>query len=291
VLRIGVFDAASRKKYAKRAEYVHTSCSLILVVSAMARGAFPVIFSAEPIERNPLYQSFHEFMVVFVVITALLLLFSWHLKVRLGHPAAWTTLQALCNKLQQEVFPLCKASGAHLIDDHRVTLFRHQNRALRSIGNSQLGMNFWKRVCGVGQGWLVPVLRSGDASRTSNSIFRASRNDRASKAEGIAGRAWGADGAVTVHGLPLINNASSEEDIKDYASKTMISVDRIRACIAQNKPLARSFWAHRVKMQGGTSWGVVVLDSMSPDEINNTKAEDGFKWLSEAATELLKEVS
>lgn len=284
-----MFDAEKRKKWANRAEIAHTYSSLTLMVSGISRGVFPLI-NNEAISSSKHYELFHGIAVGVVFVAAVVMFISWIAKRRIGPSAAWSTLQALCNKLHNEIFSEY-INNNDLLDDHRVTLFRYQKRSWRALINNELGLSWWQRLRHFNRGWLVPVIRSGDASRGTNSLFRVSKDGRAAQFEGVAGQAWGRSKAISVANLPMINHTSKSEHVFEYAKKTFMTVERLNSCIQNNKQLARSFWAHRLIKRGGVTWGVIVLDSKSSNEINEEAVTTAFKWISEAAAELLKEVS
>ena len=61
--------------------------------------------------------------------------------------------------------------------------------------------------------------------------------DDAENAEGIAGKAWASQNVVKKDELPLVQEGSSEADIKAYAEGTFCTVDWVKAKIRDKRPL------------------------------------------------------
>jgi GAF domain-containing protein len=162
-----------------------------------------------------------------------------------GPPWIWETVHYLLDRFQEHVFEKQVGTPLHY---HRVTLFRHI-RLRRSLCRWP-----WS-------GWLVPVERSGHTTRKSRAAFLAP--DDADRAEGIAGQTWAQKRVVIVEDLPDISGTPSLGLLEDYARKTWVSVEWL-----QNRSQhARSFCGIPVEVKGRL-WGVIVLDSRSPDAID-----------------------
>lgn len=151
------------------------------------------------------------------------------------------------------------------IHHHRVTLYRYAEWSFRP---KPLGgwIWFWGWGRGPASGWLIPVARSGHTTQKVKSTFLAP--DDADACEGVVGRAWACEGVIHNANLPLIDNNSSDADIRNYAKNTWVSESWVRSKMSQAKPLARSFVGYPIKVRG-RRWGVVVVDSVDPNGVIN----------------------
>lgn len=140
-------------------------------------------------------------------------------------------------------------------DCHRVTLFAYRKFAF-------WGTRPWTRRRHPWSGWLVPVARSGHATQKVRARFLAP--DRASDAEGIAGKAWRHRSMATVTGLPELSSASAPDDIKTYCERTLISEKWATTRLVDGETLPRALRAAPVEVSNHL-WGVVVLDSIDPN--------------------------
>ena len=67
---------------------------------------------------------------------------------------------------------------------------------------------------------------------------------------------------VSVSGLPDVSTEPTDAEVAQYARETQASESEVR----RKKPLARSYWAFPIEVEG-RRWGVVVVDSRSPEAI------------------------
>lgn len=171
---------------------------------------------------------------------------------QIGPPWVWEHLHLLLDSFQELVFG---DEGGDL-HHHRATLFKRVR-----FGR---GWRLWDW-----SGWLVPVERSGHATRKSKSVFRAP--DNADEAQGVAGSAWAGKQTVYVEGLPDVSGATLPEVLERYASATRISAK----WLAKHKPCSRSFCGIPFDVKG-KRWGVVVLDSRNEQIKHKAPLIDNF---------------
>ena len=161
-----------------------------------------------------------------------------------GQPARWKAVKVALSALREQVFREEIDSGVP-IHHHRVTLFKRTPLRLR--------------ICRFPwSGWLIPVERSGDGTRTTRTVFRLT--DNPDLAEGVVGHSFYRETLLTVSGLPEITGESSTEELQEYARKTWCKLEYLKS----RKPKSRSFVATRVLVNGNT-WGVLVVDSIDPE--------------------------
>jgi hypothetical protein len=121
----------------------------------------------------------------------------------IGPPWVWDAIHHSLDLFQDYAF---LPQPGDMLQDHRVTLFRHVR---------------W-RFCLMKwpwSGWLVPVERSGHTTRRTSVAFRAP--DDANEAEGVAGVTWAGKLPVPVLDLPDMSVKSSLEDVDLYAQKLL----------------------------------------------------------------------
>jgi hypothetical protein len=166
------------------------------------------------------------------------------LRKMLGSPWLCTYVQPLLNIMAKSAFNVKETDGEHY---HRVTLFKHVP---------------WLWCCRrwPWNGWLVAVERSGHTSQSGISYFRAP--DNADQAEGIAGTTWARNKVVTISNLPDLRASPTDADFEVYSTATFVGVERLR----ESLPGSRAFCGIPIEVKGRL-WGVLVLDSRSPDGI------------------------
>ena len=162
-----------------------------------------------------------------------------------GPPWIWQHVHYLLDTFRQHVFKKQRGTPLHY---NRVTLFRY--------------VRFRCALCRwPWSGWLIPVERSGHTTQRSRTAFLVP--DNADRVQGIAGQTWAQNSVVMVNGLPDINGSPSLELLAQYAQQTWVSVPWL-----QNRSQhGRAFCGISVEVKG-RMWGVVVLDSRSPDAID-----------------------
>jgi hypothetical protein len=171
---------------------------------------------------------------------------------QIGPPWVWEHVHILLDSLQEFVFGDEPGDLHH----HRATLFKHVR-----FGR---GWRLWD--C---RGWLVPLERSGHATRKSKSTFRAP--DDADKAEGIAGSAWAGKRTTYVEGLPDVSGEPSHDAIETYATATRCTTK----WLVKHKPSCRSLCGIPLDVKG-KRWGVIVLDSRNEQITQKTALIDNF---------------
>jgi len=200
---------------------------------------------------------------IWLFIGAVIFWLIGHLCRLAGDPATREHIQFLLDKFQEKAF-----HNGESVHHHRVTLFRYKrcwrgywlSRAVRSDDKLwPWGSGYWP--C---SGWLVPVMRSGHTSTRMSTAFLAPQSDP-DLAEGVAGMAWSRNNTVVLENLPDL--PGSKKKAKEYATKTSTPLDLVGRYSARGVPMARSFGATPIEVNNKI-WGVLVLDSRNPAEIN-----------------------
>jgi hypothetical protein len=179
----------------------------------------------------------------------------------IGEPWAWQTIETTLEELQSHAFK----KNVDPLHYHRVTLFKHKRCRFR-ICFGQWRSTFWPWGRGRGpcSGWLVPVARTKHTTQKTKTVFLAP--DDADAAEGIAGQAWNRNVMIPVTDLPDLSTDQSETSISGYANRTWLSQKLIKQRIEMRLGIARSYLGIPIEVKG-KRWGVLVLDSRSPDGI------------------------
>jgi hypothetical protein len=164
----------------------------------------------------------------------------------LGPPWLWKAIHGYLDVFQADAFNRGPDDAQH---HHRVTLFKH-------VGWCWI-LRRWPW-----SGWLIAVERSGHTTQTNISSFRAP--DDADQAEGVAGMTWARNREVGVTKLPDLAGSPTDDDFRTYAKGSFLSVEQLKKKI----PKARSMYGIPVEVKGAL-WGVIVLDSRSPDGIRS----------------------
>jgi hypothetical protein len=197
------------------------------------------------------------------------------LRTYLKPPETWKKINALLNELQKMLFKEERDRGEPL-HNHRVTLFKQGWCIRRGV---------WPL-----NGWLVPVERSGHMTRKTKTIFRAP--DDPNRLEGVAGLTWCTRGVVAIGDLPDLNGSVAsnlqEAAIEEYASKTLVKPEWVRKRIKERKTLGRSFCGIPVEVNGGTLWGVIVVDSQTPLPKAGSQYEDAYRLIASVLGKLLE---
>lgn len=180
---------------------------------------------------------------------------------RFGNPWAWRTIERLLGELR-----------THLIADrylrepvhrHRVTLFRHQQFRLRpAMTRAWTKGEPWRWPW---KGWLVQIARSGHTTQNTKRIFCAP--DNAELAEGVAGQTWARLGTFDVRGIDP-PNLDEPESISNYAKEACVNEEYVKAKLQAGELLPRSMMGFPIE-KGGRPWGVIVVDSIRGDGIED----------------------
>lgn len=190
-------------------------------------------------------QVTQEWAWVLIPLLAAYLGLAQLLRQMIGSPWIWDMIHDLLDDLQEKAFTESNQAPLH---HNRATLFKH--RRFRCV--------FCKWPW---SGWLVPMERSGHATRRSSVAFRAP--DDADQAEGIAGQTWAHDRVLFLNNLPKIEPTSNDKQLSRYAEKTWVTVNWMK----KEQCKARSFCGIPVKVRG-KPWGVIILDSREPAAIS-----------------------
>jgi hypothetical protein len=184
----------------------------------------------------------------------------------LSPPWLWQTVHTYLDVFRADVFDSATDGAYH---HHRVTLFRYVKWrfSLRAVP--------WA-------GWLVPVERSGHTTQSHISCFLAP--DDADRAEGIAGKTWARNRVCGISNLPDLSNNPSSDELAEYAEQSGLSVHQLR----KKMPKTRSMFGIPVEVKGNL-WGVIVVDSRSPDGIKRD-VETIYRPLGKFLPKLLERV-
>lgn len=243
-------------------EWFYIGATMLSAFLGWANG----VEQADPWLRNrPIIWTFIETLqnyTIYLYLTiGLVLIFCFFYR-RAGDPWVMEKLKFILDQYQYKVF---SANGAPA-DHDRVTLFRHKencwfvkhwsaSKSYKPWGDRPFGSNY-----------LVPFLRSGHLSQKTRAIFYAP--DDSDKAEGLCALAWAKKGAVLQVNLPELRLTSSVRAIDKYAKRTNSRPEMVQKYLREGRPLPRSIAAIPIEC-GGRIWGVVVLDSRSPDGVTD----------------------
>jgi hypothetical protein len=185
---------------------------------------------------------------------------------KLGDPWVLEKLKFILDEYQYQVF---HANGAPQ-DHDRVTIFQHKKNCLFV---RHWSAKWWFMPWGnksIFSDYLIPVLRSGHISQKTRAIFYAP--DESDRAEGVAARAWASNRAIVLNDLPVMRSQAPQRDIKSYAESTFCDVGMINKYISEGRQMPRSIAAIPIE-SGGVVWGVVVLDSRSPQGVTDESVQ------------------
>jgi len=230
-----------------------------------------------------------------IIIVGVLFPVCQKLSNSIGAPWVQITLRDLIEEFRKQVFAReTQSDPAHY---HRVTLFRRVGLTSVIFWFVPPGFRlppffqrrFWNRdpLRGPGSGWLVPVARSGHATKQNISVFLAP--DDADNAEGVAGEVWARNRALHKRGLPDFSGQPNEESIQEYAHGTFIPVQWVKERVEQKKPLPRSLYGMPIEIKGKL-WGVLVLDSRNPNGIKADKVKQVHRMVAVMLSRLLERI-
>lgn len=208
-----------------------------------------------------LVETLQKYSFYLYIIIGMIIVLCYIYK-RLGDPWVTEKLKFTLDQYQYKVF---SANGAPA-DHDRVTLFKHvENCWFKKHWSAK---DWWRPggICPYGSNYLVPFLRSGHLSQKTRAIFYAP--DDSDKAEGVAALAWAKNRAVLQQNLPELKASSSDVQVRKYASRTNSNPEMVRKYLMDGRPLPRSIAAIPIE-SGGKIWGVVVLDSRSPQGVTD----------------------
>lgn len=182
----------------------------------------------------------------------------------IGPPWVWEVIHSLLDDLQQHAFGKDCQSPLH---HHRATLFR--------FVRWRWCLRRWPW-----SGWLVPIERSGHATRRSSVAFLAP--DDADQAEGVAGQTWAHNRVIFIDGLPDAVANRSKNKQREYAQRTWVSEDWLE----REQCKARSFCGIPVEVKS-KPWGVIILDGRNADPIPQN-AVDYYMLIARQLAKLLE---
>jgi len=182
----------------------------------------------------------------------------------------------IINELRDDVFEEEDKKAPAL---HRLTLFQYRKWSW-ALG---LSIRYWRWP---GSGWLIPVERSGDVTRRTNSAFPAGDDNRTA---GVVGQAWAQKVCIYVPNLPSIDPKCDEAAIKLYAQETFVSAKWVRKQKRRTRPPSRSYCGVPVEVDG-RRWGVLLFDSCHPEMIEKAKIVRKCIGKSKELAKMLKNV-
>jgi hypothetical protein len=192
---------------------------------------------------------------------------------RKGDYIVWKALQIQANKLQEIAFP----DSDDIKDNHRVTVFKHKRWSWSWFRFSN---KYWKQAnkgCWPWSGWLAPIIRSSHTGKGTKAIFWAP--SEGTKAEGVAGKCWASKSTVAVNNLPNLSKSSNDRNRDRYCKNSNINRSIIDRYCLEEKSLARHLVAYPIVANFDRVWGVVVIDSMEANGVDEENAAKAFETM------------
>lgn len=251
-----------RKQPSFKARTVARFVSWSMGLLAVGIGGF--LRAPERLEFGPAYEWLRQFAFSYawILLIAAPLISGgtqWAAR-KIGSPATWEMIHALLSDLKDHVFSQEKYENDPSY--HRATLFK--GRAMRDWwdlkGLASYVLNRRPR-------WLVAVVRSKHA--TQSAITHFGIGDQEQQCTGIGGKAWFSGRVESVHDLPDLVESGPAEDLKIYAKKSRVSVEKLK----KKLPKCRALLAVPILSSNGEMWGVLVFDSRIPDKIAGDEVE------------------
>lgn len=210
-------------------------------------------------------EKVQEYSFVAYVLFGFLLISFWIVR-SLGDPWVIEKIQYILDRYQDQVF-----GGNETPSDHeRVTIFQYKKFCfLRSHWSKKWFLPVRPHHF-VGS-YLVPYLRSGHLSKKTKTCFWVP--DDSDRSEGVAALAWTRRKAVLQRELPQIHSTSSDNNIRKYSDRTNCPFDMVKCYKLAGKILPRSLAAIPLE-KNGKMWGVLVIDSRSPDGVTDQAIYD-----------------
>ncbi|MFO0782071.1 MAG: hypothetical protein U0636_00115 [Phycisphaerales bacterium] len=248
----------------------------------IAVAAFGGVLKADPSQHDPWLAATIQWMqsqawIVAIAGPIVVGLLQWSRK-KYGDPRTWLQVQEVLDDFREDLFG---SLDGDVLDHHRVTLFKHCWCHRRCFG-MRWPWQWFNR--------LIPVARSGHLTKDGISTFWAP--DSADQSEGIAGaayrrRQWLVVTLATAD-LEAARNDLSTEAIGRIAAATHSSPRWVRDRVKSGKYLSGAYAAIAVRVEWDP-WGVIVVDSRSPIEIDRAKL-DRFKDHARRLTPLLEKI-
>lgn len=127
--------------------------------------------------------------------------------------------------------------------------------------------------------------RSGTQYQRSVQSFQIN-NDNEKQNEGIAGQAWFKDAALNYSDLPEIPSEwrDGDDKCKEYAKAGHLPLEKAKKLNVKSRSIA----ATPIRNLDGKRWGVLVVDSRSPDDfLEKSKNKDLFESIAATIEKLL----
>lgn len=207
---------------------------------------------------------FYSLSALFGLIAALLLFF-------IDRASGWSILKVSLNKFSDVVYEERNHNDTPF---HRVTLFKH---------------TAWWTPTWFRKNKLIPKVRSGHQFQKSKTYFYV--DDIPENCVGVAGKAWGEMDPVIIAKLEdivsiLPTSNKFTETIRQYAAATHTPADWVIK--RRDKLFSRSFYAVKIEVNF-KPWGVLVLDSKRPEEIQIGDLYKEFPVFLSVMTKVIKD--
>ncbi len=220
---------------------------LILFIAASLKADSSTVWSGL---KDPLDFS-QRWAFVFIPILTIVVGFANFFKTHFGNQNTWNTVTLLLEEYKNAVF----VNDESLQEDpdffHRVTLYKFVR---------------WRwAICKFPwTGWMIPVARTGHTTHSHKIPRFKAPKASPDKAEGVAGRTFVYRKMLSIFGLPEIKSDPTDNDIEVYSSKGFVSKKWIQA---RETCYSRSLVGIPIEVKN-QPWGVLVIDSRSPNEIS-----------------------
>lgn len=208
---------------------------------------------------------------VWLIIIILLFAIGYLLKV-FTPSGAWIIIKTLIDDCHEIAYPDHQDGAMH---EHRITLYQYQSLLLWPYGKrdwtNKPWYNPWGRKLRPWTGWLVPKVRSGHTTQSLRSVFIANKNRAIS--EGVCGQAWLNKVAVKPTTIRSINQSSAARRIDQYCKDCWGDPDMVKKRLKDGFKPPLAIAAIPIKVHGEI-WGILCLDSVSPDAISESYNND-----------------
>lgn len=225
----------------------------------------------------------HSVWVISIGFLAAAIGYFWG---RVGPPSVRVGIKAALDSIRSKAFPN-NPSGHE--SDYRVTLFKRKVWSFRGFWRARgelrggvLRFRKWPW-----NGWIVPVMRSGEFCNPSKTIFFAP-TDETALAEGMAGQSWARNGTLSALGKAEMKAVSGPRVRQRYCEQTHTPPGLLESYVDDGKLLPRDLVAFPVLTADGRRWGSVVIDTVHAGAIDDRLAFGAFDVMSPALSALVE---
>lgn len=202
---------------------------------------------------------------------------------KLGDPWVVDLIKFVLNEYQNNAFEVTPEKNQIPKDHNRITIFRYST-GLYLFSKKPFSWKNYKKIK-FKERYLAPVLRSGEQSQNSQALFLVT--DDSDTTQGVAGRTWCMQQAMTINKLPDVLG-DGKTSRSNYAAKSFCTLEIIDRHIQEKKPMPRSISAIPLERKG-KPWGVIVLDSRYPNGVTE-RAIDEYRLTVSFISQLLEKV-